>query len=139
MSRVFYFYLSMVIEIKYSVGDFEQVSRFFFFIAVYRKHFHPTSSCENSKSLVKSKKEEDVIPGIEIIIHGLRVSRIIAMDRHHVAFYVTKPIVKRSNDPRSRNYCYSYFLTLRQTSKGISLRLTVESSDWTLPDNGILM
>lgn len=29
LSRLFYFYLSMVIEIKYSVGDFEQVSRLF--------------------------------------------------------------------------------------------------------------
>lgn len=128
-------------------GDRDQIfSRRFrtsfttFFLSQYRKHFHPTSSCENSINLsLKAKKKEDVIPGIEIIIHGPRVSRIIAMDRHHVMFYVTKPIAKRSNDPRSRNYCYSYFLTLRQTSKGISLRLTVESSDWTLPDNGILM
>lgn len=80
----------MVIEIKYSVGDFEQISRLF--LSQYRKHFHPTSLCENSinLSLKANKKKEDVIPGIEIIIHGPRVSRIIAMDRHRVAFYVTK-------------------------------------------------
>lgn len=34
LSWLFYFYLSMVIEIKYSVGDFEQVSRLFFYRSI---------------------------------------------------------------------------------------------------------
>lgn len=139
MSRLFYFYLSMVIEIKYSVGDFEQASRLF--LSQCRKHFHPTSLCENSinLSLKANKKKKKRRRNSRNWNNYSWPPRITNYRNGSSSRGVLRHETVLRNDPRSRNYCYSYFLTLRQTSKGISLRLTVESSDWTLPDNGILM